>query len=128
MPQSTTINIAEASITLREDGIIHIIYNEGVIIDVQVQHNVQEVFDKLAAGKKRPYLFEAMDNCSVTKEARENAIKMEDKVLASAYAVVANSIAYRLIANFYLKVNKPKSPYRVFNTEQAATKWLLKFV
>src|ERR1051326_6610646 len=118
MPQSTTINIAEASITLREDGIIHIIYNEGVIIDVQVQHNVQEVFDKLAARKKRPYLFEAMDNCSVTKEARENAIKMEDKVLASAYAVVANSIAYRLIANFYLKVNKPKSPYRVFNTEQ----------
>jgi|ERR1051326_226765 hypothetical protein len=123
-----TIAIREADITLRADGIIQILYREGTVIDLDVQKRVLDVFIELTGDVKRPMLFEALDQCSVTREARENAIKMEDKVPASAYAVVAQSLAYKLIANFYLKVNKPKSPYRVFNNKEEALDWLRLFL
>ncbi|HEY6162883.1 MAG TPA: hypothetical protein VI112_16760 [Bacteroidia bacterium] len=123
-----TITIKEADITLRSDGIISILYKEGTVIDLDVQKRVLDVFIELTGNVKRPMLFEALDQCSVTKEARDNAVKMEDKVPASAYAVVAQSLAYKLIANFYLRVNKPRSPYRVFNNKDEAMDWLRLFL
>ncbi len=44
--------------------------------------------------------------------------------MLGATAVVVDTLAYKLIANFYLKFNKPKRPYKVFSKEEEAIKWL----
>jgi hypothetical protein len=69
-------------------------------------------------------MFDAMDNVTITKEARENAIKLEEKSPSYASAAIANSLPYRLIANFYLKFNKPGIPFRLFRKEEEALEWL----
>ena len=79
---------------------------------------------QMCGDVKRPFLFTAEDYVTVGKEARDNAIKMEDRYVGAVTAVVANSVAYKLIANFYVKINKPKTPFKVFNTQEAAIKWL----
>lgn len=121
------IEIKEAVILLRTDGIIQITYREGIEIDVGLQMRMYELFNGICCGKKRPFLFAALDGVSVTPEARDNAIKMETIFPGSATAVLAKTLAYKLIANFYLKVNRPKTPYRVFNDEKKAIEWLLGF-
>jgi hypothetical protein len=120
--------INEATITLRKDGIIQIHYHEGVEINPPLQDRVMKIFIELSGGIKRPFLFTAMEYVTVTKEARSHAIEMESVYPALASAVVAHSTAYRIIANFYLKVNKPKTPYKVFSTEAKAVEWLFTFI
>ncbi len=112
----------------REDGIVYICYKEGTVIDPALQLEMHDMFLQLCDGKKPPFLFSAMDYVTVTKEGRENAKKMEPIFPGSAVAVLADSVAYRLIANFYLKVQRPKVPYRVFNNEELAVNWLKTFL
>mgnify|MGYP002625169265 CR=1 FL=1 len=116
--------IDEAIVRLRSDGIVHVHYKEHTEITVDLQIKMYEIFIQMCGDVKRPFLFTAEDYVTVGKEARDNAIKMEDRYVGAATAVVANTVAYKLIANFYVKVNKPKNPFRVFNTEAAAIKWL----
>ncbi len=122
------IEIAEAIITLREDGIIEVNYLKGTRITVELQLKVLAVFKDLTDDINRPFLFTAMDYVSITKEAQENAIRTESIYPALATAVVADNLAYRLIANFYMKVHKPKTPYKVFDDEKSANAWLLSFL
>ena len=44
---------------------------------------------------------------------------------ATAYAVVANTVACRILANFYVGLRRPKRPYRVFSSRERAVRWLL---
>jgi hypothetical protein len=122
------IEIKEAIIILRADGIMQVTYRKGVVIDVSLQAKIYELFEKICKGTKRPFLFSAFDNVSVTPEARNNAVEMEHLFPGSATAVLANSLAYKLIANFYLKVNRPKTPFKVFSDETKAVEWLLGFI
>ncbi len=49
---------------------------------------------------------------------------MENRSPVAATAVIVNSVPYTLIANFYLKFNKPKHPYKVFKNRNEALAWL----
>lgn len=118
------INLPEASISLREDGIVHVHYHENVLIDIPLQLKMLEEFNEITRSKLTPFIFTASDGVQVTLEARDNAIKSEENTPCYGTAVIVTNTAYNLIANFYLKFNKPKRPYRVFSNKEAAVKWL----
>ncbi|MGZ3882768.1 MAG: DUF7793 family protein [Bacteroidia bacterium] len=118
------VKIDEATITLRRDGIVHVLFNKGVTLDLKLQMLLLNIYNEITNRKKHPFIFEAFDGVHVTREARDNAVRIEPESPGSAYAVVAASAAYRLSANFYLNVRKPKSPYKVFRTKEEAIKWL----
>ena len=60
----------------------------------------------------------------ITKEARDHSAELEKTYPGIASAVIADNLAYKIIANFYLKLNKPKTPYKVFNNIDSAEVWL----
>ncbi len=118
------IEIPEALIQQRSDGIIHVHYKKNTTLDVELQVNMRALFFELTEGKKAPFIFSADEGFSLTKEARENAGISAKESPISAYAIIAESLGYRIIANFYLKVNKPKLPYKLFPSIDDAVKWL----
>jgi hypothetical protein len=122
------IKIAEATLRLRTDGIVHVVFHSHVVLDIPLQLRLLELYRQLTEGRKTPFLFSAMEGVIVTKEARDNAIKLEDQSPVCAVAVLADNLAYRIIANFYLQVNKPKNPYKVFKNQDEAIRWLLPFL
>lgn len=122
------IEIKEAIITDRDDGIIHVHFKEGTEINVELQSKLFEIYNKICAGEKKAFMFSASEYVTVTKDARENAVKMAENIPALANAVIAHSIAYKLIANFYFIVNKPTRPFRIFNDEEKAVEWLRTFM
>jgi hypothetical protein len=83
-----------------------------------------EHYHDMTGGKLMPFIVMAAENVSITKEARDNAVKIEDVSMIGASAVIATSLPYKLIANFYLKFNKPKRPFKVFSNEDDAVAWL----
>jgi hypothetical protein len=122
------VKIDEATVTLRKDGIVHVLFHKNVTLDLKLQMLLLNIYNEVTGQKKHPFIFEAFEGVTVTKEARENALRIESEAPGSAYAVVADSVAYRLLANFYLNIKKPLSPYKVFGKTEDAIKWLKTYV
>ena len=118
------IKITEATVSIREDGIVHVYYHDNTFLDIKLQLKMADIYNEITNNKKSLFIFEAGDNVIVTKEARDNAVKMEDSTPVLASAVVASNLAYRMIANFYIKVNKPKGKYKVVDNTEEGVKWL----
>lgn len=95
--------------------------------------NAEEMVEALFAtcrGKKHAVLTDSRGTVgTVTPKAREyirNAPKMIQVRLAVAFVV--DSTANRMIANLYIKFNRPSNPTKVFNNEADAVVWLQQFV
>lgn len=119
-----TIDVEEARIELRSDGILRVVFKDNLVMDVSVQEKLFELYLEICDGEKYGFLFEAMDNVTITKEARDNSKKLEKRAPSLGTAVIANSLPYKLIANFYMKFNKPKIPFKVFRKQEEAIDWL----
>lgn len=119
-----TIDDPDFVLGLRGDGIVHVYYKSNTVIDVDMQDRIRVAAFKLTNDVKHPCLFEAGDYVSLTKEARANAIKKEDDFPASASAVLVQNLAYKMIADFYYKVHKPKQAFKVFRNIDEAIEWL----
>lgn len=120
--------IDEAIIEERADGLMHVHIKQGTEITPELQGRLYDIYNEMCGNTHKPFLFTADEFVTITKEARDNAIIMEAMFPGSASAIVAPSVAYKLVANFYLLVNKPKTPYRVFNDEDAAIAWLKNYL
>jgi hypothetical protein len=117
-----------ALIELRSDGIVEVFFKDHFTMDIPAQEYLLKEYQKICNGKKMPFIYHAGNFVTITKEARENAIHLEEQHPANATAILATTLAYKLIAVFYLKFNKPKLPYKVFTDRLKAEKWLYQFV
>jgi hypothetical protein len=115
-------------IGMRLDGIGYLFLKDNVEITVELQGYFIKAHNEILNGEPFPIIYEPGQNCNITKEARENAILIEDLSPIAATAVIAPNSIYKLIATFYLKFNKPKKPYKVFKNVDEAAKWLIDFV
>lgn len=111
-------------IGLRDDGIVHVLYKDGSELDVKMQLEMLEVYKQVCHNKLTPFIFEAEEYVTITKEARDNATSLEDESPLSMSAIIVKNLAHKLIADFYLKFNKPKRPYKVFKNFQEGIDWL----
>jgi hypothetical protein len=123
-----TIETSVSIITIHESGIGQMHFKDGIILGLTEQMEHLEAMIKIADGKKMPFVVTAGKHVNITPEARDNAILIEDISPVCATGVVVQNLAYRLIADFYLKINKPKTPYRVFTDKRAAFEWCRQFV
>jgi hypothetical protein len=124
----TVIELPEAVIRERHDGIIQVTFKEGITLDLDLQIRLHEKYSEICKGKRLPFLYNAMDHVTVTKEAKEYAIKIEDTTPVKASAILVNNLAYKLIAEFYQRINKPRKPYKIFRKQEDAVQWLKQFL
>ena len=118
------IEIPEAFIRLRSDDIVHVHYKKNTVLDVELQLRMRKIFDEMAGLRKLKFIFSGDEGFILTKEARENASLRQRESPISAYAIIANNLGYKIVANFYIKVVKPKGQYKVFNKFDEALAWL----
>lgn len=125
-----SIETISAIVSIYENGIGHLRFKDNATLDIPEQAENWEAMKKLTNDKKTPFLVSAGDNVIITKEARDNAIKLEDSSPMNASAIIVQNLAYRLIAEFYVKVQKPKNPLKVFTDKDMdkAISWCLQFV
>lgn len=81
-------------------------------------------YNKLANNGPYTVLVSAGAFSSVTKEARELAVKALYTKNRVATAILTTNVAQQLIANFYIRFNKPEYPTRGFNKKEDALQWL----
>lgn len=83
---------------------------------------------ELGEGKKYPMLFTVTKLVTPDEDAREFMASEERHEIVEADAFVIKSLPQRLIGNFYLRINRPPNPTKLFQDEDSAVDWLRTFV
>ena len=89
---------------------------------------VAKAYDVLLNDKKYPIIHFLGKNASFTKGTREFSVTSRGTQYSLAEAYVFSSLPHRLLANSYLKINKPTIPTKFFSKEEDAVKWLKSFL
>jgi len=119
------IDSKEANIQLKSNGIVYVLFKDDCVLDIELQFRLLDSYNEITAGRLTPFVFLAAENVTITSEARDNATTIESISPLGASAAVVNNLAYKLIANFYMRLNKPKRPFKTFSSEEEAVDWLL---
>lgn len=81
----------------------------------------------LCNGKTYPFFADVTKVKSIDKEARDEFSHGSGIELMSACALLINSPLNRILGNFFMSVNRPNVPTRLFTSSTEALEWLKKF-
>lgn len=109
-------------------------FDEKIVYAVWKQTNVcierakESVHTRVTAteGKVYPLLADTRAIKNISKEAREYLGSKSGSEGVSQAAILVKSSVGSVIANFFLQINKPLVPTKLFTSEEAAIKWLTK--
>lgn len=118
-------DLSFACYELRADGIIVLRLIDELMIDIEKAKLMHAALDRMTAdGPKKVFVlngkFVSADDEARNFLASKAKLKQIQKV-----SVTIHSLSQRILANFFLKVNKPPFPIRFFTSAEQAEKWLL---
>ncbi|WP_299824365.1 hypothetical protein [uncultured Pontibacter sp.] len=109
-----------------ENGILYCIYKDIELVDLGIAKICVKDRLEFSAYKAYPILFDITRIKQSTKEARDY-LANEGNDLVTASAILISSPMLKMAANFYIMVNKPKNPSRMFTDRESALEWLSQF-
>lgn len=118
------VEIPEAFVRLRSDGIVYVYYKKNVMLDVELQMRMDRLFKEITGNRKAGFIFQSEESVVLTEEARKNAIRLEKDSAVGASAIVVSNLASRILANFFIKMHKPEVQHKLFGSVDEAIKWL----
>lgn len=107
-----------------KNDVLHIVFKNDVIVDLDDMIESKKVREELQKGNPMKVFVDARGLFQITKDAREFASLEENAKMSSKMAIVVNSLGIRMVANFFVKVNKPNTPSKMFSTKEKALEWL----
>lgn len=120
-----SIDLDHAVVALRDDDIIHIYFKQATEINPKLQDEVLNACRELAEpGKAYPYVYEAGDFLTMSKDARKHAVEIEQNHPSNVFAMVVQNLAQKILANHYYKDESPKRPYQINVKFEDAIDWL----
>ena len=81
-------------------------------------------FQKELGNLKLPVLVICAINATTNLEVIRYISKNENNPFSKADAFVINSLAQKILANFYIKIDPPQRPTQFFKDKETAFKWL----
>lgn len=123
------IETRTAKIWLEADGIVREVFVADAEITVKDIRDNTDAIIAASQGRKRPVLFDGRAIVNTpNREVREYSAS--DKVADgwSAMAFLVGSPITKLMGNFFMTVNRPVFPCRLFTSESEALAWLKRFL
>lgn len=98
--------------------------------DVVLTHAMENsvAVNSLIKDKKFPLLIDARGIHSISREAREFFTTRGRDTNINSMAVIIKSTISRVVGNFFMGINKPAVPTRLFENEKEAEEWLKEFL
>ena len=110
--------------TLDADGFIHTRVEAGAEIQLQDARGNTETVIKISGGANYPIIVDLREIKSISKDARDHFAMRNRKPNVTAIAMLVSSPVSSVIGNFFLGLNKPIVPTRMFTVEQEAIQWM----
>ncbi|MCJ8165888.1 hypothetical protein MKJ04_13635 [Pontibacter sp. E15-1] len=108
------------------DGILHFTYKQIENMDLDLAKTCVADRLRFTGDASYPCLVDVIMLKSSSKEARDYFATAGNQGII-ANAILVNSSAFKMMANFYIMVNKPVNTTRMFTDKQSALEWLQQF-
>lgn len=115
-------------IVFHKAGFVELIFGNNTFMEVIDGQQIAEILSSYLEDKKVPVLQVLGKYMNFSKEAREFSLteKGMKNVLISAF--VLDSLPHKILANFYIKIDKPPFPTKFFATRKDALDWVTEFL
>ena len=114
------------SVHLETSGICVYEWSPGVVVTEQLARDALREQVRLSAGESHPVLVRMQGMRAMDRAARGVFSQEAPVALSRRVAMVADSPVQRVIANFFLGLNRNlQVPTRMFTSEAEARTWLL---
>lgn len=108
------VDLQNATVGLRKDGIIHIYFKSNCEISGILKHRILISINKMTEqNKKYPIILEAGDFISVSRKEWKNILNMQELELANSFTVYVQNLGQRLIADHFRKNKIHQKPFQV---------------
>ncbi len=121
------IELTHSTVTLRKDGVLQIDVNDNVDVGIDECVELTNAYQILIGDSKVPLLHIVGNYVTMDKDAREYSASEIGLKFSIAEAFVINSLPQKMLANFYMRVNKPAVPTKFFDSIEKAEEWLKNF-
>ena len=120
------ISARTAVFSMIEKNIMLVVMKEDAVVDMPDAKENYDVCMKLTAGERYAVLVDGRAYATITSEAREFSSSPENYTRVIAQAIVVESLASRLIANFLIQFSKRNKTVemKLFNDYNLALNWL----
>ena len=113
---------------LKEDGIIyHDYFPDTYDTLVDAQEHLAAIM-KLTPQRRRPLLVDIRPMRAIDRAARAYYSGQDYARSVTAVALVVGSLVTQVMANFFIGLNQPPVPTRLFTSEAEAVAWLKNFI
>ena len=116
-----------ANVNVRSDGIVHVVSGEDISYTIKETLDVHNKINELTNCEPMLILHVPGKYATIDDASRKFIASKEGLRYCIAQAFVIHSMAQKMVANFFMRVNKPVKPTRFFNTQEEAENWLGKF-
>jgi hypothetical protein len=120
--------VAPYHLYLRTDGIMYVRISPEKEETVELVKEMVKKMGEMVNYKQVPMLAKHEEFALPGKANRDYWAKKESCPYSKADAFMINSMAMKLISNFYLSINKPERPTKMFTDEKEAIEWLKTFL
>ena len=107
-----------------ENGMVRTRIKPGSEVTLKEAKENSDAVNSFYRGKKFPLLIDARGIKSMTRDARNQFSTRGRDSGAMAFAIIIDSSISKVIGNFFMGINKPAVPTRLFDNEEEAEKWL----
>lgn len=129
VPANTdVINLSTYWTWMGADGIARTKVKALAEITLKESQENSKAVNSFYKGKKYPLLIDSRNIKSITKEARDHFSIKNRETSITSFAVLIDSPLSRIIGNFFMGLNKPSIPAKLFTNEKDAITWLKQYL
>jgi len=107
-----------------EDGIVRTKVKLNANVDLNEAKENSDAVNSFYIGEKYPLIIDARGIKNITREARVQFSTNGRETYVSYFALIIGSPISRVVGNFFISINKPKVPTKLFENEKKALIWL----
>ena len=116
--------LTHTKIMLRDDGIIQFLYGDHARYTMKEAIELEEAVVEMTNNRPHKSLRIAGMFSTIDVEVMKYLSHGRGTLFTLADAFVIHSFAQKILANFYLRINKPMLPTRFFTRMEEAESWL----
>jgi hypothetical protein len=116
------LEISTTTLWMDEEGFVWSTYKDGAIETLESARAHFEAMERVATGIPRGVVIDIRRLKSATREARK--FWAQNHGVATPCAVLVSGGVASALGNFWLSVNRPGTPTKLFSSEAEAVEWL----
>jgi hypothetical protein len=109
----------------RKDGIIHIICKSSCTVSRADIYKMAKFIYRIGGVNKYNFLIEPMRDSAIDNKARALLASKQGSFFMLKYAISCSSIVHEMIGNFFVRIDNPAVPTKIFKDKTKAIEWLL---